>query len=77
MTLRRFWLDYIRAVHRLAPESEGIEVGILKAHSEPNRLPLQGGHIGAIPPPDDAFDRYCQVKWNSRVLEAKSLVSRT
>ena len=26
---------------------------------------------------DQASGRYCQVKWNSRVLEAKSVVGRT
>ena len=35
------------------------------------------GFSAAAPGVKESSEGYCQVKWNSRVLEAKSLVSRT
>ena len=50
----------------------GIDATTLEANAAMRSIVRQNTGEGY-----EEFLRYCQVKWNSRVLEAKSLVSRT
>ena len=52
--------------------------GHLTHHEIPSVASLRpGGHFPRIGWPVSPEYAYCQVKWNSRVLEAKSVVGRT
>ena len=51
--------------------------GVPVLSGEHGRMKAMQRQHGELVPIGEAFGGYCQVKWNSRVLEAKSLVSRT
>ena len=91
-TLRRLKMDGFCVIGGIIPDDKIAEVrnSIVaaqaahheKSEAEKAKTRARGHRIGAkgvgsLKQIINVTQRYCQVKWNSRVLEAKSVVGRT